>query len=132
MLGGNGAPGGVARHIVAAVLFAAVVGVHPQLAQGVQAGHGDAGTEQQRLRATIAQLNTAAARAADVPTAAATEPAPSADAATTARELLGQCSGQYAAVAAAADALSAQVLGLQDWARMVQGVAFEQGQRNDF
>ena len=35
-------------------------------------------------------------------------------------------------VAAAADALSAQVLGLQDWARMVQGVAFEQGQRNDF
>ncbi|MBS7349285.1 MAG: DUF2514 family protein [Comamonas sp.] len=78
-----------------------------------------AGTEQQRLRSTIAQLNAAAARAADLPTAPATQPAPSADAATTARELLGQCSGEYAAVAAAADALSAQVLGLQGWVRMV-------------
>lgn len=91
-----------------------------------------AGVEQQRLRDAIAQLN-AAAGVADLPGAApAPGPSGGADAAATARELLGQCSGEYAAVAAAADALTAQVLGLQDWVRLVQGAANVQERADGF
>ncbi|MBF9263578.1 DUF2514 domain-containing protein [Paracidovorax cattleyae] len=43
-----------------------------------------------------------------------------ADAARTARELLGQCSSRYTAVAANADRLANQVKGLQDFVRAVQ------------
>jgi hypothetical protein len=39
--------------------------------------------------------------------------------ASVARELLGQCAGRYAAVAAAADGLRSQVTGLQEWAHQV-------------
>ena len=65
---------------------------------------------------TIAQLNNnARARAAaDVPGASA-DASTSAivDEATTARELLGQCSQRYTGVAAAVDGLRVQVIGLQ-------------------
>lgn len=42
-------------------------------------------------------------------------------AAATARELLGQCSSRYAAVAAEAGRLASQVIGLQQYARMCHG-----------
>lgn len=47
------------------------------------------------------------------------------DAARTARELLGGCIRRYAAVAAAADQLSAQVTGLQDFVRTVVPTTME-------
>lgn len=89
--------------------------------------------EHQRLLDIIAQLKqrdrsisiisadsadlSAVVRAGD---ASSTSPSTGIDAATTARELLAECSGRYTQVAQAADALSAQLLGLQDWARMVR------------
>ncbi|MBC7215657.1 MAG: DUF2514 domain-containing protein [Burkholderiaceae bacterium] len=69
---------------------------------------------------TIASLNGAGpAPAHGLPQAAAAAVAGAGpDGAATARNALGECSQRYAAVAATADGLSAQVTGLQAWARM--------------
>lgn len=70
------------------------------------------------LHTTIAQLNANAAALAQLPSDSAQACTTThLDAATTARELLGACSQRYAAVAAEAEHLSAQVTGLQDYVR---------------
>ena len=72
------------------------------------------------LHTTIAQLNANAAALADVPgTSAGACAAPGSDAAATARELLGESSGAYQELAAEADQLRDQVIGLQQFARDV-------------
>ncbi len=74
---------------------------------------------------TIADLN---ARDAARLSEAGTHPGSDADidATTTARQLLGQCSQRYTAVAADADALAAKVTGLQDYVRVMHGHTGEQ------
>lgn len=72
------------------------------------------------LHTTIAQLNANAAALADLPgTSTGACTATQHDAAATARTALGACSQRYAAVAGAADQLTDQVTGLQDYVRAV-------------
>ncbi len=72
------------------------------------------------LHTTIAQLNANAAALTDLPGPGAdTCTATQHDAAATARTALGACSQRYAAVAGAADQLTDQVTGLQDYVRAV-------------
>ncbi|EPD44446.1 MULTISPECIES: hypothetical protein [Delftia] len=74
------------------------------------------------LHTTIAQLNAdAAARLSGSAASACT--AADVDAATAARNALGQCSSRYTAVAAVADGLAIQVRGLQDFVGVLQGTS---------
>ena len=72
---------------------------------------------------TIAQLNQRpAASGIDLPGAAAPAAATACiSEAATARQLLGQCSERYGAVAADAEQLRIQVIGLQDWISAQEG-----------
>ena len=72
---------------------------------------------------TIAQLNKrTAASGIDLPGAAAPAAATACiSEAATARQLLGQCSERYGAVAADAEQLRIQVIGLQDWISAQEG-----------
>lgn len=92
-----------------------------QREQALRTAVAAADSRHRSLLSTIAQLNAnAAAASADLPgTGPVASSCASADATRSARELLGQCSGRYAAVAAAADQLTSQVTGLQDYVRAV-------------
>ena len=73
------------------------------------------------LLGAIADLNARAAAAAAAMSGAGQDPGAVAliGQASTARELLGQCSSRYTAVAANADGLRSQVIGLQDFVATV-------------
>lgn len=87
----------------------------------LRAALGRADARNRSLLDTIAQLNAQLdTDANDVPgTGPGAGAAALADAARTARDLLGNCSRRYAAVAADADRLAIQVTGLQDFVRTV-------------
>lgn len=82
------------------------------------------------LHTSIAQLNAdAAARLSSSAASACT--AADVDAATAARNALGQCSSRYTAVAAVADGLAIQVRGLQDFVGVLQDTSTTTQRGND-
>ncbi len=92
---------------------------HAERERALRSALERAQSRQRGLLDTIAQLN-ARPSGDDLPGAAAPGAAATgADGAATARELLGRCSGRYAQLAADADGLRGQVMGLQDWVRTV-------------
>lgn len=89
-----------------------------QREQAQSAALAAAESRNRSLHTTIAQLNAnAAARLSSPGPQSCT--AADIDAATTARELLGECSSRYTALGGIADRLSGQVTGLQDYVKSV-------------